>query len=192
MTKKIEIKIPGSGMRIVIERCATGEIIDYRSDIDGLVDRLCFVNFRQWGLEDSARDPNLSPEDALHVLREIQRSNAERISLINRIDDYYLAAEPPPKGEQMYWCHTFGEMIDSLSIMYIREFKFRQRLFILAKESSEYAYAKRALSAIVKQISVCERAFIQNLQLFVSGRLRYLPYKRYKLYSGEKRHERKT
>jgi len=182
--------IPGSGMEIVIERCGRGEEIrlDSSTNIDNLVDRLCFVNFCQWHLEDALHDPSLTPEKALELVRALQSSNIERIFLIEQIDRYLMDARGKddiivaPQTE-LGFHETLGQLLDSLSIAYIRKYHMER---LLVKDLFNHPHSGYKISdavlAIKKQIVLIEHTYLRVQNMFMCGEIDLPPFSRFKMY----------
>ncbi|MDQ4076370.1 MAG: DUF4254 domain-containing protein [Chloroflexota bacterium] len=201
--------LPGSGMQQVIQRCVAGEQVPLHSEhaIDNLVDRICYVNFRQWQLEDAIRDPEINAEQAFVLIKQIQASNAERTRMMELIDRYYvnqrthqLAAGNattkdgfpacPSAGDDLdgtgavEFHETLGQLVDILSILYVRRYHTAQ----LMAQGFEYhpgnGYRmEEAIDAIDRQIALCERSFLHLRDLFLAGRVALPPLSHFKLYA---------
>ena len=187
------VYMPGSGMQGVVERCASGDDVPLysNSDVDNLTDRICYVNFRQWQLEDAIREPSLTPGSALRLIRQIQASNAERTSIIEMIDRFYEAVKQQRAGTDRHASEhnllesheTLGQLLDILSILYVRKYHTEQ----LLGQGFEYHPNNKywivdAVSAIQEQIALCERAFCRLYDLYMSGHLTLPPLSHFKLY----------
>jgi hypothetical protein len=86
-----------------------------------LIKQLLARNLYQWKLEDQARDDNLTGDQALALIRKIQASNRDRVSIMENIDRQYFNSLKPFKTATNYcYSETPGELIDKLSILYIR------------------------------------------------------------------------
>lgn len=184
-------------MQRVIERCAAGEQFPLQPEqtIDHLVDRLCYVNFRQWQLEDAIRDPEISAEQGFALVKQIQDSNAERTGLMELIDRYYVAqrtpataqraaAESAPAGVEMIEFHeTLGQLVDILSILYVRQYHTAQlRAQGFVYHPGNGCLLQEAIDAIEEQIALCERSFLRLRELFLNGRAALPPLSHFKLY----------
>lgn len=195
----VQPQLPGSGMQSTIARCAAGTEIPLpaASDIHALVDRICFVNFRQWQLEDELRVPGISADQAFATIKRIQASNAERTQLMEQIDRYYVsltaenpAVEPSASHEigadaapVVEFHETLGQLIDILSILYVRRYHTVQ----LSEQGFEYhpgngCRVEEAVTAIDQQIALCERSFSRLRTLFLAGQAVLPPLSHFKLY----------
>ncbi|MFZ2205527.1 MAG: DUF4254 domain-containing protein [Minisyncoccia bacterium] len=175
-------------MEQVIKSCENGYeiIITSDSNIAELIDRLCFVNFRQWNFEDAIRDKSISHEDALILIRKIQSSNSERNQLIEMIDKNYLKKEIIKVSNsriQVVYHETLGQIIDILSVFYIRKFHLRKMLKSGIINYSNGVSIHEAISAVVQQIVLCEKSFSQLYELYFSGQITLPPFTRLKLYA---------
>lgn len=200
--------LPGSGMKSVIYKYAGGADSPpvAPDDVDALVDRICFVNFRQWQLEDVLREPGISAENAFATIKRIQASNAERTQLMEQIDRYYVnvTAENPAsvhsenrQGEEstqqvdknaetvVEFHETLGQMLDILSILYVRRYHTEQ----LLEQGFEHHpgngwLVTDAITAIDQQIALCERSFGRLQALFLAGKAILPPLSHFKLYGA--------
>jgi hypothetical protein len=196
--------LPGSGMQHVIQRCAAGEEVPLQSEraIDNLVDRICYVNFRQWQLEDAIREPGISAEAAFDLIKQIQASNAERTRMMELIDRYYVAQQaaanrsptPPPAvtdaapDDTIEFHETLGQLVDILSILYVRQYHTAQlmaRGFVYHPGNG--CRVEEAIDAINQQIALCQRSFLRLRDLFLAGRAALPPLSHFKLYGAPAR-----
>ena len=177
-----------------VQKCIKGNIIPLGSkpSIGNMVDRLCYVNYRQWQLEDAARDSTLSAEKALELLRAIQSSNAERNKLWDLIDKAYLRRQRATlgaAGEQELECHeTLGQLLDTLSVLYIRKYYIECQIALGVKihPINKYTFSDAA-SAIAGQIALVERIFAKVEKLYLIGRVTLPLLNRFKLYAADLR-----
>jgi hypothetical protein len=184
------MNIPGSGMQGILERCDHGEEIALNSNsIDGLVDRLCYVNFRQWKLEDDIRESTIAPERALALIRAIQASNSERVGLIERIDRYFVEKERKESlddaGEKVEFHETLGHILDALSILYIRKYHLKQLIAQgFDRHRKNDSLNADVVAAIDEQIQLSERCFSRYRALLREGRITLPPFSRFKMYGA--------
>src|SRR5690606_8617317 len=61
-----------------------GELLEH------LLYRKCWIDTVQWHYEDIIRDPNINPEAALKLKRQIDASNQDRTDTVEYIDSYFL------------------------------------------------------------------------------------------------------
>jgi hypothetical protein len=184
------MEIPGSGMQNIFERCGNGEEIALNSNcVDSMVDRLCYVNFRQWKLEDDIREPAIAPERALELIRAIQASNSERVSLIEQIDRYFVEREIEESlggtEDKVEFHETLGHVLDALSILYIRRYHLK-RLIAQGFDSHPKGgyFNADAVAAIDEQIKLSERCFSRYRALLREGRMTLPPFNRFKMYGA--------
>jgi hypothetical protein len=94
----------------IVERLANRLSLDHNA-----IDELVRVHGALWELEDQAHYPGAACQDVAALKREIDRENARRHEMIDRID---AAASLPAeaKGRQFY-SQTMGELIDVLVVL---------------------------------------------------------------------------
>lgn len=188
-------------MQSTIAVCAAGTEIPLAppNHIDGLVDRICYVNFRQWQLEDALRTPDLGAEAAFDTIKRIQASNAERTQLMEQIDRYFiqkmaegeeagisvLGATAENVGNVVEFHETLGQLVDILSILYVRRYHTEK----LATDGFTHhpgngCLIEEAITAIDQQIALCERSFVRLRTLFLAGQAVLPPLSHFKLYGA--------
>jgi hypothetical protein len=142
---------------------------------------LCFINFRQWTLEDKIRQTELTSDDGWQIARAIRVSNDQRVTQIEIIDNL-LCGENKSDTIQPSFDYdknfinseTPGQVIDRLSVLHIR-------LFALQKASSEYSTQIISGIPIMKasEITSTQIQFVKNVLFIylkaISGRKAILP-----------------
>lgn len=157
--------------------------------VNELVDRLCYVNLRQWSLEDEARAEDLNADNCLRLMRAIQRSNSERSWLISQIDRM-LAGTPSveyndrhPQEKRLIYHETIGQIVDILVILQVRRYHMRRAAKDGALPPSGYTWAA-ALRVLDEQIDLCRSSCVTLQHLYETNQVDLPPYAMFKLYGG--------
>ena len=90
--------------------------------IEHLLFRKCWIDTVQWHYEDIIRDPNINPEAALKLKRQIDASNQDRTDMVEYIDSYFLDLfkEVKPQEDATINSESPAWAIDRLSILALK------------------------------------------------------------------------
>jgi hypothetical protein len=133
-------------------------------------------NLQQWELEDLTRDPFASDEVVAGAKREIDRLNAGRHDLIERIDGS-IDAGIHQQATAPLATESPGMVLDRLSVLVIR----RARTALASGREPQYAERLPELEARLAALSLALDSYLDELR---AGTRRFLPYEGFKLYGS--------
>lgn len=95
---------------------------DEKELLEHLLYRKCWIDTVQWHYEDIIRDPQINPEEALVLKRQIDASNQDRTDMVEYIDSYFLTkyANVSPKASAKINSESPAWAIDRLSILALK------------------------------------------------------------------------
>lgn len=143
-----------------------------------------WIDHAQWGLEDIIRDPEIKPELALKIKRQIDRSNQDRTDLVELIDSYFLELYQgiSPLANATINTESPAWAIDRLSILYLKIHYMSQAV---GKATTDTIRAKslEKLSVLHLQLKDLSQAIDELLEDIAAGRKYMKVYKQMKMYN---------
>ncbi len=155
--------------------------------ISHLLYRKNWIDTVQWHYEDSIRDPNISPSDALLLKRKIDSSNQDRTDLVEYIDSYFLDKYQSVLIQENATINTESPAwaLDRLSILALKIYHMREES---ARTDASEAYLKKCLdklSVLLEQKKDLSAAIDQLLSDIENGDKYMKVYKQMKMYNDE-------
>lgn len=144
-----------------------------------------WVDAIQWHLEDMIRDPEINPETALQIKRQIDRLNQERTDIVEYVDAYFFQKYSQVKVEDSATWNTESPAwaLDRLSILSLKIYHMQQE--VMRKDiSSEQLEERRLKLEILKQQQVDLIVAIDQLLVDIQAGRKYMKvYKQLKMYN---------
>ena len=95
---------------------------------ENLLYKKCWIDTRQWHMEDEIRNPDINPVEAVQWKRRIDESNQERTDLVEHIDSYFLDKyqDVKPVASARINTESPAGAIDRLSILALKIYHMHQ------------------------------------------------------------------
>ena len=144
-----------------------------------------WIDTVQWHLEDIIRDPDIDTVKALEIKRRIDRSNQERIDVVELIDSYFYekyqsvvySGKPTINTESPAWA------IDRLSILALKIYHWKQETLREDVEEAHRISCRKKLAVLIEQKEDLSTAIEQLLADIESGKKYMKVYKQMKMYN---------
>lgn len=157
---------------------------------DTLEHLLCLKNWIdtvQWHLEDTIRDPHITPEAALQLKRKIDESNQQRTDVVEYIDSWFLqkmqTVKPLPDAtintESPAWA------IDRLSILALKIYHMQIEATRAGATEAHRNNCAQKLHILLAQRDDLSLAIDQLLHDIEAGRKYMKVYRQMKMYNDE-------
>ena len=158
-----------------------------KEDISHLLYRKNWIDTVQWHYEDSIRDPNIDPSDALDLKRKIDASNQDRTDLVEFIDSYFLEkyqsvqllAGATINTESPAWA------IDRLSILALKIYHMNEEVTRLDASAAHLEKCQQKLKVLLEQKKDLSIAIDQLLAAIEAGKKYMKVYKQMKMYNDD-------
>lgn len=143
-----------------------------------------WIDHAQWAMEDVIRDPEIAPELALQIKRDIDRSNQRRTDLVERIDSYFLTlyADVAPEPEAKINTESPAWAIDRLSILQLK-IHYMTRAEREATSQAVRSKSAAKLAVLIEQDRDLCTAIDELLTDIAQGRKYMKVYKQMKMYN---------
>ena len=144
-----------------------------------------WIDTVQWHLEDIIRDPDIDTVKALEIKRRIDRSNQERIDVVELIDSYFYekyqsvvySATATINTESPAWA------IDRLSILALKIYHWQQETLRKDVTDEHRSACQQKLAVLMEQKEDLSTAIEQLLADIESGKKYMKVYKQMKMYN---------
>ena len=144
-----------------------------------------WIDTVQWHLEDTIRNPDIDPVEALKIKRRIDKSNQDRTDLVELIDSYFLdrykdvVIQPDAviNTESPAWA------IDRLSILALKIYHMHQEVGRKDAVPEHAAQCRLKLSVLQEQQKDLSAAIDTLLDDIATGRKYMKAYKQMKMYN---------
>lgn len=158
-----------------------------KESIEHLLYRKNWIDTVQWHYEDLIRDPEIQPEAALTLKRQIDASNQERTDLVEFIDSYFLNKYQSVQVKDNATINTESPAwaIDRLSILALKIYHMKEEA---EREDATEAHRKACgmkLQVLLEQQRDLSSAIDQLLEDIEAGRKYMKVYKQMKMYNDE-------
>ena len=158
-----------------------------KEDISHLLYRKNWIDTVQWHYEDSIRDPNIDPSDALTLKRKIDASNQDRTDLVEFMDSYFLEkyqsvqllADATINTESPAWA------IDRLSILALKIYHMNEEVTRLDASAAHLEKCHQKLKVLLEQKKDLSIAIDQLLAAIEAGKKYMKVYKQMKMYNDD-------
>ncbi|MBS0660869.1 MAG: DUF4254 domain-containing protein [Verrucomicrobia bacterium] len=139
-------------------------------------------NFDLWHVEDEARREDLGIDHVYHAKRKIDRLNAERNDLVERIDQALIEMVPVAINAPLN-SETPGQIIDRLSILSLKIFHMAIESMRADAEPSHRENSGHRLEVLFRQRSDLSRCLGELMTEVSQGRRGYRIYFQFKMYN---------
>ncbi len=155
------------------------------SDIAHLLYKKNWIDTVQWHYEDLIRDPEIAPEDALKLKREIDASNQDRTDLVECIDKYFMVKYQSVVVSEQATINTESPAwaLDRLSILALKIYHMAQETQRSAASQHHRQKCREKLEVLLEQKNDLSLAIDQLLADIEQGRKYMKVYRQMKMYN---------
>lgn len=158
-----------------------------KDEIAHLLYRKNWIDTVQWHFEDIIRDPNIDPDAALTLKREIDASNQNRTDLVEYIDSYFLnkyqsveiSKDATINTESPAWA------IDRLSILALKIYHMSEEASRADASLDHLEKCGQKLKVLLEQKKDLSTAIDQLLTDIENGNKYMKVYKQMKMYNDD-------
>ena len=146
-----------------------------------------WIDTVQWHLEDTIRDPEIEPTEALKIKRVIDASNQKRTDLVEFIDGYFLNKykDVKPNEKATLNSETIAWALDRLSILALKIFHMFEEANRESAEQSHKVSCQKKLDVLNEQKLDLSKAIDQLIDDIEKGNKYMKIYKQMKMYNDE-------
>lgn len=143
-----------------------------------------WIDAVQWHLEELIRNPSIDPAEALVLKRRIDKSDQDRLDLVELIDSFFLDQykDVNLKPEAGLNTESPAWAIDRLSILTLKIYHMQQEAERGDTEPGYRESAREKLEMLVEQKEDLSKALDQYLTDLKTGRKYMKVYKQIKIY----------
>jgi hypothetical protein len=155
--------------------------------LEHLLYRKCWIDTVQWHYEDIIRDPNINPEAALKLKRQIDASNQDRTDTVEYIDSYFLEKykDVTPKENATINTESPAWGIDRLSILALKIFHMNEEANREDASQEHQMKCQAKLDVLLEQRVDLSTAINQLLEDISNGDKYMKVYRQMKMYNDE-------
>ena len=155
--------------------------------IEHLLFRKCWIDTVQWHYEDIIRDPNINPEAALKLKRQIDASNQDRTDMVEYIDSYFLDLfkDVKPKEDATINSESPAWAIDRLSILALKIYHMNEEANRVDASQEHQMKCQAKLDVLLEQRVDLSTAINQLLEDIAEGKKYMKVYKQMKMYNDD-------
>jgi len=156
-------------------------------EITHLLYRKNWIDTVQWHYEDIIRDPDIHPEKALRIKRQIDASNQDRTDLVEYIDSYFLKKYQSVRVLEEATINTESPAwaIDRLSILALKIYHMKEEVARMDATPEHIENCSIKLNVLLEQKKDLSLAIDQLLTDIEAGRKYMKVYKQMKMYNDE-------
>lgn len=155
--------------------------------LEHLLYRKCWIDTVQWHYEDIIRDPNINPEAALKLKRQIDASNQDRTDTVEYIDSYFLEKykDVTPKENATINTESPAWGIDRLSILALKIYHMNEEANRDDASQEHQMKCQAKLDVLLEQRVDLSTAINQLLEDISNGDKYMKVYRQMKMYNDE-------
>lgn len=155
--------------------------------LEHLLYRKCWIDTVQWHYEDIIRDPNINPEAALTLKRQIDASNQDRTDTVEFIDSYFLEKYKDVQVQDDATINTESPAwgVDRLSILALKIYHMEEEATRTDASEAHRAACQKKLDVLLEQRVDLTTAIQQLLDDIAHGRKYMKVYKQMKMYNDD-------
>ncbi|MCM4159195.1 DUF4254 domain-containing protein [Antarcticibacterium flavum] len=155
--------------------------------LEHLLYRKCWIDTVQWHYEDIIRDPNIDPEAALKLKRQIDASNQDRTDTVEYIDSYFLEKykDVTPKEDATINTESPAWGIDRLSILALKIYHMNEEANREDASQEHQMKCQAKLDVLLEQRVDLSTAINQLLEDISKGDKYMKVYRQMKMYNDE-------
>ncbi|MCK5441612.1 MAG: DUF4254 domain-containing protein [Maribacter sp.] len=158
-----------------------------KGDIAHLLYRKNWIDTVQWHYEDIIRDPDIDPEEALLLKRQIDSSNQDRTDLVEYIDSYFLLKYESVEIRDNAIINTESPAwaIDRLSILALKIYHMQEEVDRKDASGDHVEKCRQKLNVLLEQRVDLSIAIDQLLADIELGNKYMKVYKQMKMYNDD-------
>jgi hypothetical protein len=147
----------------------------------------CWIDTVQWHYEDIIRDPNINPEAALKLKRQIDASNQDRTDTVEYIDSYFLEKykDVTPKENATINTESPAWGVDRLSILALKIYHMNEEANRADASQEHQMKCQAKLDVLLEQRVDLSTAINQLLEDISTGDKYMKVYRQMKMYNDE-------
>jgi hypothetical protein len=155
--------------------------------IEHLLYRKCWIDTVQWHYEDIIRDPNIEPNAALTLKRQIDASNQDRTDMVEYIDSYFLEKykEVTVNNDATINTESPAWAVDRLSILALKIYHMNEEATREDASDEHRSACQKKLDVLLEQRIDLSTALDQLLEDIAAGRKYMKVYKQMKMYNDD-------
>lgn len=152
-----------------------------------LLYKKCWIDTVQWHYEDIIRDPNINPEAALKLKRQIDASNQERTDMVEYLDSYFLELYKgvSPKSTATINSESPAWAFDRLSILALKIYHMSEEANRVNASEDHRKACQNKLDVLLEQRIDLSTAIEQLLSDIKAGDKYMKVYKQMKMYNDD-------
>ncbi len=158
-----------------------------KGDIAHLLYRKNWIDTVQWHYEDIIRDPDIDPDAALLLKRQIDSSNQDRTDLVEYIDSYFLQKYESVEIKDNAIINTESPAwaIDRLSILALKIYHMQEEVDRKDASGDHIEKCRQKLNVLLEQRADLSIAIDQLLADIELGNKYMKVYKQMKMYNDD-------
>jgi len=155
--------------------------------IEHLLYRKCWIDTVQWHYEDIIRDPDIDPEAALALKRQIDASNQDRTDMVEYIDSYFLDKYKGITAKNNATINTESPAwgIDRLSILALKVYHMNEEATRANATDAHKVACQKKLDILLEQRVDLSTAIDTLLEDISKGDKYMKVYKQMKMYNDD-------
>lgn len=155
--------------------------------LEHLLYRKSWIDTVQWHYEDIIRDPNIDPDAALKLKRQIDTSNQDRTDMVEYIDSYFLNKykDVEPLEAATINSESPAWAVDRLSILALKIYHMAQEANRSDASKEHQMKCQVKLDVLLEQRVDLSTAINQLLEDIEMGRKYMKVYKQMKMYNDD-------
>ena len=162
----------------------------YDTDVDfleHLLYRKAWIDTVQWHYEDIIRDPQIDPEAALKLKRQIDASNQERTDMVEYIDSYFLNEykDIEPKKTATINTESPAWALDRLAILTLKIYHMEEEATREDASQEHKLACQQKLDVLLEQRTDLCTAIDQLIKDIRNGDKYMKVYKQMKMYNDD-------
>lgn len=155
------------------------------NSLEYLLYRKNHIDNVQWDLEDLIRDPEILPEKALQLKRQIDKSNQDRTDIVEKMDDVFLEKYKqivPEKGARIN-TESISWALDRLSILALKIYHMQLQTERKDAGESHRKSCLKKLSVLEVQKKDLIQAIHELMEDIAAGKRMMKVYRQMKMYN---------
>lgn len=155
--------------------------------LEHLLYRKCWIDTVQWHYEDIIRDPQINPDAALILKRQIDASNQDRTDMVEYIDSYFLEEykNATPKESATINTESPAWGIDRFSILALKVYHMNEEATREDASQNHKDACQKKLDVLLEQREDLSTAIDTLLNDIKNGDKYMKVYKQMKMYNDD-------